>query len=83
MSLYYAQVLSNIEKELLNVNKNLQSINKILEKQSDDEIINWDNVLPICRDCRYFFHKKDDVRFCVHFDSCCRAHRLLTKENME
>lgn len=74
--------LNNVVKELSNINKNLQSINMALlkETRSDDEVVNWDVVLPICRDCRYYHHRQSDVRFCVHLDSCCRAYRLLTKE---
>lgn len=83
MSFFYAAVLSNIEKELSSINKNLQSINKLMEKQSDDDVAIRDDILSICRDCPYYFHKKGDVRFCVHFNSCWRAYRLLTKENKD
>jgi len=45
------------------------------------------DVLSICRDCpfqKYTPHYKeyeiDDIRFCVHIESCRRAYLLLKKE---
>ena len=75
--------LNTVVKELSNINKNLQSINMALleEKRSNDETDNRDDPLSICYDCRYCHHKTGDIRFCIHIEACCRAYRLLTKEN--
>lgn len=45
----------DIVKELQNINKNLQSINMafVKEKRSDDETVNHNDVMNICRTCPF------------------------------